>query len=324
MEDKQELSIEKYGFKVKNRYRDRGAVVLDTNQGLCLMREYEKIKGHFDFENKVKERLCQEGMSLTDRVIPNLEGELVTELDSGEKYVVYRWYQGDSCDYRNERDLALAAGNLGRLHRCLREVPEEPTTMEESLAERYERQNRELKRVYQFMKGKKRKSDFELDAMSCFSGFYEKAEKAREQLAKSPYLSRYRQGSREICHGAYNYHNIIFSKKGIATISFESAGYGIQLMDLAYFLRKVLEKNRWQTEKGRAVLEGYAGEMPLGEEEMSFLGTVLSYPVKYRKLMNQYINGKKSWISDKSMEKLGAVREMESEKEKFLRNIPTI
>ncbi len=324
MEDKQDLTIEKYGFQVKNRYRARGAVILDTSDGLCLMREYEKIRGHFDFENEVKEKLFDRDMPLTDRVLPNIEGKLVTEWESGENYVVYRWYKGHSCDYREKGDLILAAENLGMLHRNLKGAAKEPVALEESLPVRYQRRCMEMKRVYRYMKKKKRKNDFELYAMSCFGQFYKKAQIAREELLQSPYLLRYGEGSRDICHGEYNYHNLIFTAKGVATTNFERAGYGMQLMDLAYFLRKIMEKNQWQGDKGRAVLEAYRGIMPLDGESMRFLRTVLAFPVKYWKLMNQYMNGKKSWMSDKNMKKLVGVRELESEKDKFLQDMERI
>lgn len=332
MEDKQELTIEKYGFRVKSKYKARGAVILDTSEGLCLMREHEKITGHFEFENKIKNWLFEHGMELTDLVLANQEGELITEWETGEKYVVYRWYQGDSCDYQKDLDLQMAAENLGRLHRNLRDLPEEifsadPVTQQtasETLESRYERYNRELKRVYQFMKQKKRKSEFELKAMSCFHEFYEKAQNASQELVESEYVKKHERAIREICHGCYNYHNLIYTRKGVATTNFESADYGLQMMDLAYFLRKVMEKNGWQEDKGDRILNSYTGQMPMGKEDIIFLRKILSYPVKYRKLMNQYINGKKSWISDKNMEKLTAVRQMESAKENFLRNMGRI
>ena len=157
MEDKQELTLGKYSFQVKNRNRARGAVLLDTSEGPRLMREYERIRAHFTFENEVKERLAQRGMALTDRVVNNIEGNPVTEWESGEKFVVYQWYYGDSCDYRSCQGLEKAARNLGQLHRQLQGMSEGPVCMEEDLFRRYERRNREMKRVYHFMKGRREK-----------------------------------------------------------------------------------------------------------------------------------------------------------------------
>ena len=96
MEDRQEMTLEKYDFQVKNRYRARGAVLLDTNEGPLLLREQNRITGHFALENEIKEHLRQQGMIHLDFAVANREGELVTEWDTGEKYVVYRWFRGDS------------------------------------------------------------------------------------------------------------------------------------------------------------------------------------------------------------------------------------
>ncbi|MCH5251536.1 MAG: MarR family transcriptional regulator [Lachnospiraceae bacterium] len=318
MDDKQEQTIEKYGFQVKNRYRARGAVLLDTNEGPRLMREYNEIKSHFAFENQIKNHLLEKGMGLTDFVIPNRDGELVTEWESGEKYVIYQWFYGDECDYKSRQGLFLAAENLGRLHKNLRQVSEEKVPVAECLLTKYERHNREMKRVYGYMKEKKRKSEFELFAMECFHGFFRQAEQAKERLEKSAYFQENGYKTRDVCHGEYNYHNLIITKKGVATTNFERAAFGMQLMDFAYFFRKVMEKNGWSTEKGKVVLEAYQNELYLEKEEQEFLSIVLGYPVKYWKLLNQYINSKKSWISNKNIEKLIGVREQEKAKKHFL------
>ena len=57
MEDKVEKSLANYDLTVKRRYRHRGGWLLETTQGPKLLREYEQIRGHFAFENKIKEIL---------------------------------------------------------------------------------------------------------------------------------------------------------------------------------------------------------------------------------------------------------------------------
>lgn len=318
VDDKQEQTIVKYGFQVKNRYRVRGAVLLDTDQGLRMLRQYDRLGEHFAFENRIKEHLAQKGFSMTDRVVNNLEGESVTEWETGEKYVMYQWYAGSECDYRSRQNLSQAAANLGRLHLALRGMTGEPVHLEENLLERYSRRGRELKRVYRFMKEKKRKSRFELYALSCYPEFAKKAQAAEKKLAQSEYFRKRGRETQDLCHGEYNYHNLIMTADGVATTNFERLYFGMQLMDLAYFFRKVMEKNNWDTEKGKAVLESYQAVAGLSGEEREFLWIILSYPEKYWKLMNHYINGKKTWISDKNMEKLKAVKEQEQAKENFL------
>ena len=191
MEDKQQLTIEKYSFQVKNRFRARGAILLDTDEGPRLMREYERIQGHFSFANEVKETLYQKGMTRTDRVVLNREGEWITQWESGEKYIVYEWYFGEDCDYRSKQGLTPVAKNLGQIHSCLSGVAKEPIPLQETLCQEYRRHNKEMKRVYGYMKDKKRKNEFELSALSCFPEFFEKATEAEEQLMQTSYFQKY-------------------------------------------------------------------------------------------------------------------------------------
>ena len=64
-------------------------------------------------------------------------------------------------------------------------------------------------------------------------------------------------------HGEYNYHNIIMTKEGIATTNFEKFRRDIQVEDLYYFLRKVLEKSGWKIRLGDGMLNAYSAIHPL-------------------------------------------------------------
>lgn len=328
MEDKQEAAIAGYDLTVHKRYRSRGGWVLETKSGPKLLREYETIRSHFQLENSIKEYLINKGFSMVDDVMPNTDGEAVTELETGEKYVVYNWFLGDECDLRSETCLAAAGENLGRLHKAVEgfvhadaenfahaEVEAEKPG---SLLEQMRRHNRELKRVNSYMKGKKRKSEFEIYAINCFQTYYEKACEAADRLEGCGYYLTAGERSRSMYHGDYNYHNLIMTGRGTATIGFEKAGYGIQLLDLTYFMRKTLEKNGWSRRAGEAVIKGYDKVNTLSEEELGFVGIILAYPEKYWKLMNHYINKKKSWMPAKNLEKLKDVRSLEKRREEFL------
>ncbi len=331
MEDRLENAIAGYNVTVRRRYRSRGGWLLETNDGPRLLREYDSVRCHFDLENKIKEHLMQRGFVHIDEVVPTRADNLVLELENGEKYIMYRWFPGEECNLRSVRELALAGENLGRLHGALEDFDMESITKEtqeeekqnlpreENLLSLYLRHNRELGRVNRYMKNKKRKTEFEIQAINCFYGYYEKACEAAKRLENSDYYKAICQSDKTLCHGDYNYHNLILFEKGVATVGFEKAGAGIPLLDLTYFMRKTLEKNEWQTEAGEAVLDGYQKAMPLEEAQLEFVGIMLRYPEKYWKLLNQYFNKKKSWLSAKSLEKLKNVGNQEVKREKFLR-----
>lgn len=321
MEDKQEAAIAGYDLTVHKRYRSRGGWVLETGAGPRLLREYETIRSHFQMENDIKAHLIRNGFSMVDDVVLNKEGNSVTELGTGEKFVIYNWYLGDECDLRSDACLVAAGENLGKLHKAVGGYgqPESGMGEAEGLLEQFQKHNRELKRVNGYMKNKKRKSEFEIYAINCFQGYYDKACEAAKRLEGSRYYSSLGKQPGSICHGDYNYHNLIMTGCGVATIGFEKAGYGIQLLDLTYFMRKTLEKNGWKRAAGEAVLQGYDKANTLTADQIEFIYTILAYPEKYWKLMNHYINKKKSWLSAKSLEKLKDVRSLEKHREEFLK-----
>ena len=100
-------------------------------------------------------------------------------------------------------------------------------------------------------------SVFETKFLKEFEGFYEEGENALGLLQNSAYKSLCDRSleTGTICHGDYNYHNVIFEKRTISTINFEKCHVGIQMEDLYNFMRKILEKNNWDKKLGRKILE---------------------------------------------------------------------
>ena len=124
-----------------------------------------------------------------------------------------------------------------------------------------------------------------------------------------------------IIHGEYNYHNIIMTKEGIATTNFEKFRRDIQVEDLYYFLRKVLEKSGWKIRLGDGMLNAYSAIHPLTEGEMEYLKIRLIYPEKFWKITNSYYHSGKAWIPAKNVEKLSLSVAQTEEKKRFLRNL---
>ena len=85
--------------------------------------------------------------------------------------------------------------------------------------------------------------------------YFEQGKKAVEMLTGGNYEEYCRRVEKEgqVYHGSYTYHNIIMCSDGIATTVFDKCAYGMQLLDLYYFLRKVMEKNEWNSAYGEAL-----------------------------------------------------------------------
>ena len=102
---------------------------------------------------------------------------------------------------------------------------------------------------------------------------------------------------------------------------FEHAHRDVQMEDLYYFLRKVLEKSGWKIRLGDGMLNAYSAIHPLTEGEMEYLKIRLIYPEKFWKTANSYYCTNKAWISVKNIEKLQTAIRQTEEKKMFLKEV---
>lgn len=326
MEDRHEEVLKQYNFKVYNTYRGRGALILDTNQGVKLYKSFEGNKNRLIFENDIKNHLVNQGYKNVDRAIPNINGEFITTDTAGGEFVVKEWFLGEECNLRDMNNIAVASENLGKLHKLLQQVPLKQDGIHydaHNLLEVFEKHNRELKRVKSYIRDKNQKNEFEVCILNAFDEFYQQAEEATQMLKESSYseMNQNAQEQKMICHGNYTYHNIIFTKTGICTTNFDKAEIGIQISDLYFFLRKAMEKNDWKLSVGDTIVNNYNKHYTIDQNYYKLLYVCALYPEKYWKIANYYYNNKKSWISIRNIQKLVGIREQSEQKRLFLQEL---
>ena len=131
------------------------------------------------------------------------------------------------------------------------------------LSEKYEKHSRELNKVYHYIKKKKKKNDFEQQFVLRFK---ELAGNLEEIVTKMKYLEE-RGMDYVLCHGDYNQHNILVNEEEFRITNFENVEYNIPLIDMAQFMRKILEKHQWSLELGREMIRCYQKERFLSDAE---------------------------------------------------------
>ncbi len=328
MQEYERYVLEKYNIDVNGTRKIWGAVLCETDQGPLLLRETGTAPGRVLALCRLYDYLGRQGYHNIDRIIPNKEGECLTILEDGTKYLLKRWFQGRECDIRKPAELLEAAGHLAKLHLLLREVDIQGITAAEPLEKEYERHDRELKKVRRFVRNLLPKGEFEVAFLKCFDQMYQWAEAADSLLRNSAYGGFYEDSIRQagIVHGEYTYHNILmvrdsYGKTSIAIVNFEKCKRNIQTEDLYYFLRKVMEKQGWKERLGDSMLNAYSAISPLEDREIEYLKIRLAYPEKFWKIANSYYHSNKAWISAKSIEKLNTAIAQTREKELFLNHI---
>ncbi len=328
MDDRLDEVIKKYPVTVKSRRRIRGAVLLDTNKGIYMIKPYMASKKRLLFEEGVKKLLLDSGYMDVDYAIPNIDDELLTDDGNGKKWLLKKWYSGEECDIKDIRKVLLASSNMAVLHKIMA-IGQDSTcalpvkTNKLDIRGLFLRHNREIKKVYSYIRTKRQKNEMEICILNSYQNFFEQGKRAEEFLKESGYDKLFNNTITEgrVKHGSYNYHNIILSGDHVITTNFEKADIGFQITDLYDFIRKVMEKNSWNMNTGIQIIEAYKKERKLEKEEQKVLYALLLYPEKYWKLVNFYYNGRKSWMSAKNFEKLRRVCGQEKERINFLKEV---
>ena len=324
--DMQELEqnvLEQYNMEISSTRKIRGAVLCETNKGLFLLKEITTSEKRIPALCELYTRLYEQGYHRIDYVVTNRNGEYISALDNGDRYILKKCFAGRECDIKKTREIFEAAGNLAKLHIIMRYELEHGIPEGTKTDEKYRRHNRELKKVRQFTRKVVPKGEFEFAFLKQFDQMYQWAEAAVEELDRSDYEKLYAEEMKKsgMIHGEYNYHNIIMTKEGIATTNFEKFRRDIQVEDLYYFLRKVLEKSGWKLRLGDGMLNAYSAIHPLTEGEMEYLKIRLIYPEKFWKTANSYYCTNKAWISVKNIEKLQTAIRQTEEKKMFLKEV---
>ena len=317
MYNRPEQVLEQYDMEVKTVSKGRESYICDTDRGQKLLKEYRGSMERAEFLAGMLEHLHGQGM-LVETVLRTKEGAPIAVAEDETKYMVSDALMGAECDTKNRDNMLDAVRKLAELHNIAAgyqgEIPEFVRANENALLFLYEKHNRELGKVKNYIRAKKKKNEFEMLFAGQYKRYIEKADLVTRQLQEM----KPEETVIGFCHGDYNQHNVIFSRRGIGVVHFDSFSYQIRVSDLANFMRKMMEKNNWNTGLGMDFIRAYDRGRKLSEQELRYLYLHMAYPEKFWKIANHYYNAHKAWISGRNIEKLQKLIRQENEREQFL------
>lgn len=327
MNEKALSVIGQYGLEVRKSVRTRGGIAVLTDDGYKLLYECTRSDSYYERENMITAGIKRTGFEYIDTYVMTAEGTLFSQDAQGRKYILKDWFDAQECDIRNETHVAMAAGTLAVLHghmmnmdKCEHELKYNNAT---DMRMKFDKHTKEMRMVGNYLKGKKNKNEFEMLMRRSLMTFHEEALIAAQELEEMDYGSRIEKArtSYEMCHGSYNYHNVLFTDRGCAVTGFEHCCVDCQINDLYQFMRKLLEKNGWDARAGHSVIEAYSEVRPVSNDDMKLLRINFLYPEKFWKVINFYNNSNKSWIPRKSIEKLEGVLAQNDARKAFIETL---
>ena len=322
MNDRAVNLLDQYEIEVNRTWKGRGAILCDSDQGLLILKEYcgpvEKVK----FQDLLLRHINESGSVRAESILRTKEGEMIVYDQDRMPYIVKTYYEGRECNHRDIEECCQAVSTLAKLHgasdlSAYEELQEQPVFR---IEKEYETHNRELKKVRKFLWEKSQKTDFEIYLMKHYDYFMNNALQITDELRYYAYEEN-SYSFPVVCHGDYQYHNIMQAEDGNVLINFEKCVRDYPVRDLYLFLRKLLEKNNWSQTLGDMLLESYNKERELTDRDYKQLYYRLAYPEKFWKIVNFYYNTGKAWIPGRNMEKIEKLFAQEREKQLFLESI---
>lgn len=322
MNDRAVSLLEQYDIEITRTRKGRGAILCETGQEVYIFKEYTGSKEKAAILDIYLKLLKEQCPVLVEAILPNKEGELITQDMDGTRYMVKSLPQGRECNVKDLEECECAVQTLAKLHKTI--IPQDETAFNTlpvfSLQKEYERHNKELKKVRRFLRDKSQKTEFEIFLNQKFDFFLNQAQEVLAEWERYAYLEEeeHIRSMGILCHGDYQYHNILVNNSDMCVINFERFTADQPIRDLYLFMRKLLEKSNWSRSVGERLLTAYDKERTLSAADRIGLLYRFAYPEKFWKIVNFYYNSGKAWIPGKNMEKLKKVLEQEKEKEKFL------
>ncbi|MBD5547858.1 MAG: CotS family spore coat protein [Lachnospiraceae bacterium] len=315
MNDRSISLLENYDIEVLRTWKGRGAILCETKQGILILKEYAGHREKAVFQNELLTIVKERGFENVESILKNKEQELLTQEQDGTLYILKTYFEGRECNVKDMEECRHAVRVLAQFHN----VSYIEGGMLSGIGEpryahmEFEKHNKELRRVRKYLKDRGQKTDFEISLIKNYDYFFNLALQLAEELRFYQ-----KEEMRFICHGDYQYHNIIVSGDQMNLINFEKCVSESPVRDLYLFMRKLLEKSGWIEDIGFELVDTYEKVRPMEKEEYRQLYYRLAYPEKFWKIVNFYYNSGKAWIPGKNLEKLNKVTEQEKDKQKFL------
>lgn len=321
MNEKNLSILDEYALDIKSVKRGRGSYVISAQQGIFLLKEYNGSDQRAMWVAQVCKKLEESGQWV-DMPVQNKEGEYVCRDNREDKsFLLKKWIQGTEMDARNKEDIRAAVVNMAKIHGQLQGFKRKPWEIMVCVEEDFEKKVREMKRIYRYIKEKKKKNIFEINFMNRYGKYEEMAlaalEMAHKESVRDIQKKAWEKGM--VCHGEYNQHNVLVMRQQTVSVNYENCKIGMQTEDLYLFMRKILEKNNWDIELAEMMMQTYLKGRSMEQGELEEFYIKFLFVEKFWKIANHYYNSKKTWIPDQSRQKFDKLESQYPLRTEFLK-----
>lgn len=324
MNEKALTVLEQYDLKINGTYRTKGNYGCDTETGRYILQEYNNSNEKMATMKILYNHLEDNGFK-TDYVIENKEGSYVTISEDGYSYILKRWFEAEECNAYDEAHMLSAAKRLADFHKISQNTNDwwgenKGFHIGKNILNKFSKHNNEIVQIRNYIKKRKNKNYFEMALQEINNAYYIQGVDAVDMIKQSEYEKEFESAisNKSLNYGSYNHHNIMFHNNEVVFINMMKVNYAPQIQDLYDFLRKIMEKNNWDVELGKKILDAYDLSRGISSAEYKILKAMLCYPEKFWKIINYYYNSNKAWYSEKNEDKLKQFQKQEKNRWNFI------
>lgn len=290
-----------FEINVKKCYKFRGMYICETDKGpkAISISDYTPIQ--ITLEHNIKEHLIQKGFTCLNQLnISNKDTPYV--IYHNRIYIMTDWNDGQPTDFYNIEEIKKSVQLLAKMHIAAKGFNNLPQGINliktKNIGETYEKRYKETIKLKRKIENKGSKTDFEVLYLNNSSIYAEFQEIAKEFTNAVDYkrLIDIAVQEQNIAHQKYTYYNIIKTGEDNTIITgFEKSGYNVQITDLAYLIRRIMQRNGWDINLLINIIEEYNKLIPLSQNELNVLKGMIIFPERFAKLCNQYYHSKRRW-----------------------------
>lgn len=321
MYNRTEIILEAYPYEFVDIQKGRGAYLCtDQDGGRKILKQFSGSAVKAELLNRFLTYLNERGV-ICEQIVRTKDGEILFTDVEDTRYYMRTWFEGRECDTRNRDDILCAVRKLAQLH-CItaafaEEMPRAMSRTPDFLQMEYIRHTRELHKVRNYIKSRKKKNEFETRFLAEYDSYILQAEDVADRLQAMGEVPK--ESCFGVCHGDYSHHNLIFTAQGPIVINYERFCRDAYVGDFAHFFRKIMEKHNWNIGLGMDLIRTYdrVRQMDLWERKQLYYR--VAFPEKFWKVANHYFNSKKSWANNRDSEKLEKICAQEQQRMEFLK-----
>ncbi|MGL5634596.1 MAG: CotS family spore coat protein [Sarcina sp.] len=203
-------------------------------------------------------------------------------------FILTPWLPGEKCDFNNIDHLLKAAENLGSIHAKTQNFsPIKGSEKKEGYSNLYISINKHFNKLLTcYNLANKKKDKFSKIFLEHFDTNIELARFALEVSSTINFNGL----SKSLCHGDYVNKNLLIHENKISMIDFDKCVLDYSMVDLTYFLRRLLKRSEtnWNFEIAKNIILAYDKKNPLNKEDIKYLMVYLAFPQKYWRISRDY------------------------------------